>query len=117
MKDYSENDYNKLNRNVVTIMNKKKLLSYVLCIVILFITAISTEFVAHNYSHDCPGNDCSVCLDINRFQKILNDLQGNTSAKAFVDFIVAVSFVTIVVLYAKFFASVTPITLKDKLSN
>ena len=49
--------------------NKKRMLSYVLAVIILFVMIFSVYFVTTHEKHHCSGVDCSVCYALQIFQE------------------------------------------------
>jgi len=94
----------------------KKALALMLCALLVFSLLISVSFVSHGALHECGGEDCQICAVIHRCAEMLKELLAVASFAAFSG---AVLFATLCAPSEEgiFFASVTPVRLKDKLSN
>lgn len=59
-------------------MNKmrKKVLSVIVCILVLFVTFASLIYIVKEENHHCTGEDCPICAGIHQAEQILKNL-GN----------------------------------------
>lgn len=62
---------------------KKKVLAALLAVSVLFAMLYSALFIAAHADHDCDGEDCPICYQINVCQNTLKNLSFAVSAAAF----------------------------------
>ena len=54
--------------------NMKKTASFVICILLVFITAASLFYIIKEENHNCTGEDCPVCACIHQAEQTLRNL-------------------------------------------
>lgn len=97
-------------------MIKTKQLAAMLALLLAFVMLFSVLYVALEADHDCCGEDCAVCAQLQFFEDLLRNLLSGMVASGFAAFFCALTSVA-----AKpdcgFAAPHTLISLKVKLSN
>ena len=53
---------------------KKRIAALILAFAMVFAMAFSVFFIAHNSEHNCSGEDCQICAQINLCINSLNNL-------------------------------------------
>ena len=61
---------------------KKRVLAALLAVAVLFVMLYSALFIAAHADHDCDGEDCPICYQINVCQNTLKNLSFAASAAA-----------------------------------
>ena len=61
---------------------KKRVLAALLAVAVLFVMLYSALFIAAHVDHDCDGEDCPICYQINICQNTLKNLSFAVSAVA-----------------------------------
>ena len=62
---------------------KKRIAALLLAVTILFVMLYSALFIAAEADHDCVGENCPICYQINVCQNTLKNLSLAVSAAAF----------------------------------
>ena len=62
---------------------KKRIAALVLAVIVLFVMLYSALFIAAEADHDCVGENCPICYQINVCQNALKNLSLAVSAAAF----------------------------------
>ena len=62
---------------------KKRIAALVLAVTVLFVMLYSALFIAAEADHDCVGENCPICYQINVCQNTLKSLSLAVSAAAF----------------------------------
>ena len=72
------------NRRVVGRMEKKKrIVAILLAVMVLFLMVYSALFIAAEADHDCAGENCPICYQINLCQNIQKTLSLAVCAAVF----------------------------------
>ena len=94
----------------------KKLLSLILCAMLVLSLVFSISFISHEAGHDCSGEECQICAVISHCAEILERLLAVASLALF--------FGALLVFVCRASDSVSvslgeqsPVKLKVKLSN
>ena len=95
--------------------NKKRILSVALAVLVLFVVLYSVFFIAAESHHDCIGENCPICLQIQVYENTLKTLSSAAAVTA-ASAILYVAFFIIKTYITRPFVSATPISLKVKLS-
>lgn len=97
-------------------MSKQKLLSitviFMLCLVVMF----SSYYIASENNHDCSGENCPICFQINMCESTVKSIGTGVAAAAFT----AVAVFVLILSSLKnsdSFLFETPVSLKVKLTN
>ena len=53
---------------------KKRILAFAVALAMVFAMAFSVFFIAHNGEHNCSGEDCRICAQINNCIRSLNNI-------------------------------------------
>ena len=61
---------------------KKRVLAALFAVSVLFVILYSALFIAAHADHDCVGDDCPICYQINICQSTLKNLSFAVSAVA-----------------------------------
>ena len=61
---------------------KKRIAALVLAVTVLFVTLYSALFIAAETDHDCVGENCPICYQINVCKNTLKNLSLAVSAAA-----------------------------------
>lgn len=95
---------------------KKRMLSLLAAVVALFVVLYSNIYIVVEADHECVGDNCPICCQINACQNTLKhlDLGVHTAATAAVFVYMICSGVSI---SAYFIQHYTLVSLKVKLSN
>lgn len=98
-------------------MTKKcRMTAYVTCFALLFVMFISTAYIIKEADHDCTGENCPICHEIQICQKILNTVgTAIVAATFFVSALVVLN--TLPTIHFCETAAITLISLKVKLSD
>lgn len=59
-----------------------RIISVVLCFVIVFSIVLSTAFIINFTNHECSGDDCEICYHIHTCEQTLKKLAIGTSVLA-----------------------------------
>ena len=102
-------------KEVCNMASKKRILSAALAVSVLFVVLYSVFFIAAESHHDCIGENCPICLQIQNCENTLKTLSSATAVTA-VSAILCAAFFIIKTYNARPFVSATPISLKVKLS-
>lgn len=95
---------------------KQRLSAFILCAFFVLSSVFSFVFVVKEANHKCSHTDCQICQTIDNILSHFKRL-GNTDNTAAV---AATSFFAIVILLMPFgvnFLKLTPVELRDKLTN
>lgn len=103
-------------KEVCNMANKKRILSAALAVSVLFVVLYSVIFIAAQSHHDCIGENCPICLQIQNCENTLKTLSSAAAVTA-VSAIFYVAFFIIRTYNTRPFVSSTPISLKVELSN
>ena len=95
--------------------NRKRILSAALAVSVLFVVLYSVIFIAAESHHDCIGENCPICLQIQNCENTLKTLSSAAAVTA-VSAILYATFFIIKTYNTRPFVSATPISLKVKLS-
>lgn len=94
----------------------KRIISVFLAFSIIFVMIFSAVYIASEASHECPGEECLICLHIDICKSVFTVLKFFVAVllifKAILRFIISVSEKT-----AFFTEAVTLVSLKVKLSD
>jgi hypothetical protein len=95
---------------------RNRFLTTLLTISVAFVMLASVVYIAKESHHDCVGDNCAICHQINTCEHFLKDLGfGGAAAAAFLS--LTVFLLECVRTYAVHTASLTLVSLKVKLSN
>ena len=76
---------------------KKRIIAFAVALAMAFAMAFSVFFIAHNSEHNCTGDDCQICAQINNCIRSLNNITPKPeNAEAFI----SVAFALILVIGA-----------------
>lgn len=95
---------------------KKRITALVLMILFVFITLFMTIFIAEEANHECIGDNCQICRQINFCENILKNISSGTAASA----VISACFLFlygVILPHCRNFCINTLVTLKVKLSN
>ena len=53
---------------------KKRIIAFAVALAMAFAMAFSVFFIAHNSEHNCSGDDCQICAQINNCIRSLNNI-------------------------------------------
>lgn len=94
----------------------KRIISVFLAFSIIFVMSFSAVYIASEASHECPGEECPICVHIDICKSVFTVLKFFVAVllifKAILRFIISVSEKT-----AFFTEAVTLVSLKVKLSD
>ena len=95
---------------------KRRLVAIILAAAVLFVMLFSAVFIAEEAGHDCIGENCPVCCQINACRNVLENL---SLAVCVFTFIAAVKFTLqkVVSSLRENIQNQTPVNLKVKLSD
>lgn len=94
----------------------KKIFALAVCIVLVLSFLLSVSFVSHGSFHECLGEDCRICVVIQKCAETLRELLAVGGIIAFF----GIAFFALSHNEEEFgqsFVSVTPVRLKVKLSD
>lgn len=95
---------------------KKRIVSLVLAVTVLFVVLYSTFYIAAEADHDCVGDNCPICYQIRVCQNTLKNVALAAHAAAFTT-AVAYILCSVISACAEIKQSDTLVSLKVKLSN
>jgi hypothetical protein len=64
---------------------KKKTVAFILCALLCLAVASSLIFIAEASGHDCPGDDCHICLELKASLSLLSSFALVILAAFFLD--------------------------------
>lgn len=70
-------------------VQKNKLVALVLAIAVFFAMMLSANMIAHEENHDCAGNDCQICQQM---ESLFQNLKLLTSAVLAIAFALALTY-------------------------
>lgn len=100
----------------MVITKKRRITAAIMCIVLLLVIAFSALYIVTEVHHDCSGDSCPICHEIQVCRQVLNTV--GTAALVFVTCFSAVFILlTAFYVYSSTAEAVTLISLKVKLSD
>ena len=95
---------------------KNRVVAILLCVFVLLFMLLSSSFIAQQDSHDCIGEGCEICVQIEKTQETLKKLVHTVSA---IGLVVAATYLIQKVLryVLELVRQNTPFLLKVKLLN
>ena len=96
--------------------NKKRAIVIFMAVTVVFVMFFSSFFVAKNTKHNCVGEHCSICLQIENCKTALRELTFD-----FLTVCIEISAAILILFTAfisyKIYIHITLVSLKVKLSN
>lgn len=94
----------------------KKILSFVMGIIMLIMILSSELYIAHESEHNCIGDDCPICACIAQCERVLEFISSVTFSNYAIcfNFCITILSVCIPVL---FFTQKTPVLKKVRMNN
>lgn len=95
---------------------KRRIAAMAMCLALLFAMFFSTAYIIRETNHNCTGENCPICHEIQICQQILNTV-GTAVLGAAVFSFMPVFLITLTSAHRREAAAVTLISLKVKLSD
>ena len=96
--------------------NKKRAIVIFMAVAVVFVMFFSSFFVAKNTKHNCTGEHCSICLQIENCKNALRELSFDFLT-VYVEMSAPVLILFTVFVFYKIYIHITLVSLKVKLSN
>jgi len=97
-------------------MKKRREIAAVLCAVLLLILAFSAAYIVIEAGHNCTGEGCPICQEIQVCRQILNTV-GTVLVSAVIFLGVFILFTAVLHMFFWAAPAITLISLKVKLSD
>lgn len=94
----------------------RKITSLTMIIIVFFVVVLSTFYIAHEYHHDCDGDECPICILIEQCENTLKQIKDGISSGF--RFIMPLFFVMTQLLYCvTYIISETLVSNKIRMNN
>ena len=96
--------------------NKKRAIVIFMAVAVVFVMFFSSFFVAKNTKHNCTGEHCRICLQIENCKNALRELTFDFLT-VYVEMSAPILILFTVFVFYKIYIHITLVSLKVKLSN
>lgn len=94
----------------------RKITSLIMIIIVFFVVVLSTFYIAHEYHHECDGDECPICILIEQCENTLKQIKDGIPSGF--HFIIPLFFVMTQLLYCvTYIISETLVSNKIRMNN